>query len=81
MTELDGVKVIVLRPEDKVLATFDPDIIDLEGARQVYNHLRDFFNNRPIIGIYGTEITFIREEDENAEDNFEKHLQALREDM
>ena len=81
MTEFDGVKVVVLRPEDKVIATFDTNIIDVEGAQETYQHLRRFFENRPIIGIYGTEITFIREEDENAEDNFEKHLQALREDM
>ena len=81
MTELDGVKVVVLRPEDKVIATFDANIIDVAGAQEVYEHLRRFFENRPVIGIYGTEITFIREEDENAEDNFEKHLQALREDM
>ena len=81
MTELDGVKVVVLRPEDKVIATFDTNILDIEGAGEVYQHLRRFFENRPVIGVYGTEITFVREEDENAEDNFEKHLQALREDM
>ena len=81
MTELDGVKVVVLRPEDKVIATFDTNILDVENAQEIYKHLRRFFEKRPVIGIYGTEITFIREEDENAEDNFEKHLQALREDM
>lgn len=81
MTELDGVKVVVLRPEDKVIATFDTNILDVESAQETYKLLRRFFENRPVIGIYGTEITFIREEKENAEDNFEKHLQALREDM
>ena len=64
MTEFDGVKVVVLRPEDKVIATFDTNILDVECAQETYKLLRRFFENRPVIGVYGTEITFIREEGE-----------------
>ena len=79
--KLDGVRVIHLRPEDKVIATFDTKILDVESAQEIHCQLCKFFSERPVLGIYGTELKFIREEDENAEDNFEKYLQALREDM
>ena len=82
MTELNGVQVIVLRPEDKVVASFDTNVVDIKGAQIIYKHLSEFFEGRPVIGIYGTELKFIREEfDNDAKDNFRERLAALQKDM
>ena len=70
------VQVIELQPDDKMLILFDPEWINIEQAHQVYKMLIEDFPNRNLIGLYGTDIKIIREEDENAEDNFKEHLLA-----
>ena len=71
--KLDGVQVVHLRPEDKVIAIFDTNILTPENACELHEVLCKFFHNRPVIGLFGTELKFVREEDNNAEDNFEKY--------
>ena len=74
------VQVVELKPDDKILVLFDPQWMDLDQAHQMYKMLKEDFPDRTLIGLYGTNIKIIREEDENAEDNFKKHLFALGKD-
>ena len=74
------VQVIELQPEDKILVLFNPEWMDVDQAHKMYKILLEDFPNRRLIGLYGTDIKIIREEDENAEDNFKKHLAALYKD-
>ena len=75
------VQVIELRPDDQLLALFDPEYVDVAAANEIFHELRRAFPNRKMTGLWGTDIKILREEDKNAEDNFEKHMQALYEDM
>lgn len=76
--KLENVEVIHLQPEDKVIAFYDPNIINVEEAYSIHHKLQDFFGDRDVLGIIGTKLMFIREEAiEDGKDNFEKHLEAL----
>lgn len=81
MEEIKGVEIIHLLPKDKVLVTFDTDIHDIETASQTYKHLSEFFGERIILGVYGADIKFIREEEKNAENNDKEYFKTLRKDM
>lgn len=78
MDKLKDVQIIHLRPKDKVVAIYDPNLLNVEDAAHIHNELCKFFENRPVLGLFGTELKFIKEEeDNNAEDNFNKHLSSL----
>ena len=81
MEEIKGVEIIRLLPEDKVLVIFDTDIHTVETAQQAYKYLDEFFEGRTLLGVYGTDIKFIREEEENAENNDKEYFKTLRKDM
>lgn len=81
MEEIKGVEIIRLLPEDKVLVIFDPDIHTIETAQQTYKYLDEFFERRTLVGVYGVDIKFIREEEENAENNYKKYYATLRKGM
>ena len=72
------VQVIELRPDDQFLVLFDPEYVDLAQAEELFKNLRKAFPNRNMMGLWGTDIKILREEDKNAEDNFEKHLKTLQ---
>lgn len=76
MEELKGIQVVYLRPDDKVLVNFDTDIHDIEGACEIYKQIREFFPERPVLGVFGTEILIIKEEEDN-EDNIQKYFTTL----
>lgn len=71
-------QIIELQPDDKILMLFNPEYVDLENARLMYETLKEEFPDRALIGLYGTDIKIIKE-NENAEDNFKKLLVALKE--
>lgn len=83
MIELsNGVQVIHLQPDDKILVIYDPNFIDVEQAGNMHREIRNFFSNNDILGVFGTEFKIIREGKlENAEGNFKEHLKTLWEDM
>lgn len=86
MEEIKGVEVIRLLPEDKVLVIFDTNIHDMETAQQTYKYLDEFFEGHTLLGVYGTDIKFIREgenneEDENTENNDKEYFKTLRKNM
>ena len=83
MIELkDGVQVIHLQPDDKILVIYNPNFVDVEQAQDMHRAIRDFFNSNDILGVFGTEFKIIRKEKiEDAEDNFKEQLKALWEDM
>ena len=83
MIELkDGVQVIHLQPDDKILVIYDPNFVDVAQAQDMHCAIRDFFNSNDILGVFGTEFKIIRKEKiEDAEDNFKEQLKALWEDM
>ena len=72
------VQVIELRPDDQFLVLFDPEYVDLAQATELFQDLHEAFPNRNMTGLWGTDIKILREEDKNAEDNFEKHLKTLQ---
>ena len=76
MIELkNGVQVIHLQPDDKILVIYDPNFVDVEQAQCMHRAIRDFFNSNDILGVSGTEFKIIRKEKiENAEDNFKEHF-------
>ena len=69
-------QVIELQPDDKILMLFNPEYVDLENAHLMYKMLKEEFPDRTLIGLYGTDIKIIKE-NEDAEDNFKKHLATL----
>ena len=76
--KLENVEVIHLQPEDKVIAFYDANIINVEEAYSIHHQLQDFFGDRDVLGMIGTKLMFIREEKiEDGEDNFEKYLETL----
>lgn len=83
MIELsNGVQVIHLQPDDKILVIYDPNFIDVEQAGNMHRAIRNFFDNNDILGVFGTEFKIIREGKlENAENNFKERLKTLWEDM
>ena len=81
MEGIKGVEVIRLLPEDKVLVIFDTDIHTVETAQDTYKYLDEFFEGRTLLGVYGTDIKFIREEENNAENNDKEYFKTLRKDM
>lgn len=76
MEEIKGVQVVYLRPDDKVLVNFDTNIYTIEAASDVYTQLRDFFSPYPVLGVVGTEVMIIKEEEDN-EDNIQKYFKTL----
>lgn len=72
------VQVIELHPDDQFLVLFDPEYVGLAQAEELFKNLRKAFPNRNMMGLWGTDIKILREEDKNAEDNFEKHLKTLQ---
>lgn len=81
MEEIKGVEVIRLLPEDKVLVIFDTNIHTVETAQDAYKYLYEFFEGRTLLGVYGTNIKFIREEENNAENNDKEYFKTLRKNM
>lgn len=86
MEEIKGVEVIRLLPEDKVLVIFDTNLHDVETATQTYKLLSEAFEGHIVLGIYGADIKFIREEenneeDENTENNDKEYFKTLRKGM
>ena len=80
--KLENVEVIHLQPEDKVIAFYDANIINVDEAHDIHHTLQDFFGDRDMLGVIGTKLMFIREEKiEDAENNFEKHLETLYKNM
>lgn len=78
----DGVQVIHLQPDDKILVIYNPDVMDLDDACRMHREIKDVFSNNDILGVFGTEFKIIRKEKiEDAEDNFKERLKALWEDM
>ena len=78
MEEIKGVEITHLLPEDKVLIIFDTEVHTIETAQQTYKYLDEFFEGRRLVGVYGVDIKFIREEEENAENNYKKYYATLR---
>ena len=78
MEEIKGVQLIRLLPKDKVLVIFDTNIHTVETAQQTYQYLGEFFEGRTLVGVYGVDIKFIREEEENAENNYKEYFTTLR---
>lgn len=81
MEEIKGVEVIRLLPEDKVLVIFDTDIHTVESAQDTYKYLDEFFEGHTLLGVYGTDIKFIREEEKNAENNDKEYFKTLCKNM
>ena len=81
MEEIKGVEVIRLLPEDKVLVIFDTDIHTVETAQDTCKYLDEFFEGRTLLGVCGTDIKFIREEEKNAENNDKEYFKTLRKNM
>ena len=78
----DGVQVIHLQPDDKILVFYDPNFVVVAQARDIHCAIRDFFNSNDILGVSGIEFKIIRKEKiEDAEDNFKEQFKALLEDM
>jgi hypothetical protein len=78
MEEIKGVEIIRLLPEDKVLATFNTNIHTIETASQTYKFFSEAFEGHIVLGVYGADIKFIREEEENAENNDKEYFKTLR---
>lgn len=81
MEEIKGVEIIHLLPEDKVLVTFDTNIHTVETASKTYEYLSEFFGERTLLGVYGTDIKFIREEEKNAENHDKEYFTTLCKDI
>ena len=80
--KFENVEIIHLQPEDKVIAFYDPNIINVEEVCNIHHQLQDFFGDRDVLGVVGTKLRFIRKEEiEDGENNFEKHLEALYKNM
>lgn len=77
MDILNGVSAVVINPEDKVIVSFDPNIHNVESAGVMLNHLKSFFPKHDVIGIFGAEIKFIKEEKNETEDKIEKYFSPL----
>ena len=64
-----------------MLVTFDTDIHNIETASQTYKFLSEAFEAHIVLGVYGADIKFIREEEENAENNDKEYFKTLRKGM
>ena len=77
MDILNGVSVVVINPEDKVIVSFDTNIHDTESATTMFNALKNFFPKHDVIRIFGAEIKFIKEEKNETKDQIEKYFSSL----
>ena len=77
MDILNGVSVVVINPEDKVIVSFDTNIHDTKSASFMFNELKNFFPKHDVIGVFGAEIKFIKEEKNETEDQIKKCFSSL----
>lgn len=77
MDILNGVSVVVINPEDKVIVSFDTNIHDTKSASFMFNELKNFFPKHDVIGVFGAEIKFIKEEKNETKDQIEKCFLSL----